>query len=320
MAAVTRILFLAANPRDTQQLQLNKELNRIDEELLKSRLRDKFDLQHRQEVSVRQLQGLLLRYEPKIVHFSGHGSQESALVFQDEQGNSQIAPPTALTKLFEIINSPHAQEQVQTNEKIVQCVVLNACYAERQAEAISKYVPCVIGMSSAISDEAAIIFAASFYRALGYGQSVNNAFLLASNDIALLNIPEDATPRLKYAPGVDPAKVYLTGTSSLSSNEPIKEAEMGKLSEMLSPSDLKLVKTYEAAMLANYNVYLQVYPTLATENNPITKAQTEQQLKRIVEQMCFQLGNILNYLEGRGYRPIDQSYREIKFICDQYKE
>lgn len=309
MAKITRILFLAANPKDTVQLQLTKEYKQIDEELQKSRLRDKFDLQHRQEVSVRELQPLLLRFVPQIVHFSGHGSPESALVFQNEDGKSEIAPPAALAKLFGLLNS---------DEKIIQCVVLNACYAEGQAEAIAKYVPCVVGMSTAISDKAAIIFAASFYRGLGFGQSVNNSFELARNDIALLNIPEEATPRLKYAPGVDPAKVYLTGKSL--SEKRIEEKGMDQLTQELSVADRKYVKTIEAAMMSNYNLYLQVYPTLRDEVNEITKAQTELQLKKIVKQMCSDLNNIIDYLAGRGYRPDNESYAAIKSICEQHEE
>jgi hypothetical protein len=195
---VRTFLFYKNNKKD-----LLLPLPTDDEELQKSKERDKFDVQQRQEVSVGELQPLLLRFEPGIVHFSGHGSEESALVFQNEQGNTEIAPPSPLTNLFQIINS---------DEKIIQCVVLNACYSERQAEAISKYVPCVVGMSNAISDEAAIKFAASFYRALGFGRSVNSSFLFGCNDIGLQNIPEEATPKLKYSPGVDPAKVYLTKT------------------------------------------------------------------------------------------------------------
>jgi hypothetical protein len=84
------------------------------------------------------------------------------------------------------------------------------CYFGLNHRLFSKYVPCVIEMSTAISDEAAIKFAASFYRGLGYGRSVNSAFELGCNDIALHNIPKEATPKLKYAPGVDPAKVYFT--------------------------------------------------------------------------------------------------------------
>lgn len=188
MATRIRILFLAANPKDTPQLQLANEINRIDEELLKARLRDQFELEQRHEVRVSQLQELLLRFSPQIVHFSGHGTEESGLVFVDEHGRSQLAPPIALTNLFRIIKG---------DKEILKCVVLNACYAERQAEAIAKYVPCVIGMSDAISDEAAIRFAASFYRGLGYGQSINDAFELGRNELAFQNISEEAIPKLK---------------------------------------------------------------------------------------------------------------------------
>jgi hypothetical protein len=62
-----RILFLAANPSDTQQLNLTQEVNSIDEELQKARERDAFDLEQRHAVSLSDLQGLLLRFEPQIV-------------------------------------------------------------------------------------------------------------------------------------------------------------------------------------------------------------------------------------------------------------
>ena len=41
----------------------------------------------------------------------------------------------------------------------VECVVLNACYSAVQAEAIAEHIPHVIGMSQAISDQAAMEFA-----------------------------------------------------------------------------------------------------------------------------------------------------------------
>jgi hypothetical protein len=203
-AQIINVLFLASNPQNTAQLNLVREVNRIDEELLKAKNRDQFTLKQEYAVSVSDLQALLLRYRPNIVHFSGHGSEQSALIFENGAGDMEIAPPPALTNLFSIVNN---------DEKNIQCVVLNACYSEKQAEAISRYIPCVIGMSAAISDEAAIKFSASFYRGLGYGESVNTAFELGCNDIAIHNIPEEATPRLKYAPGIDPSKVFLTNAS-----------------------------------------------------------------------------------------------------------
>ena len=57
----------------------------------------------------------------------------------------------------------------------VKIVVLNACYSEVQAKAIVAHIPCVIGMTAAIGDRAATIYAASLYRALAFGRSVANA-------------------------------------------------------------------------------------------------------------------------------------------------
>ena len=78
-----------------------------------------------------------------------------------------------------------------------------------QAEAIGRHIPCVIGMSTSISDEAAIKFAISFYRALADGRSVGNAFEFGINDLDLQDIPEGSTPKLKCAPNVDPTTIIL---------------------------------------------------------------------------------------------------------------
>jgi hypothetical protein len=50
------------------------------------------------------------------------------------------------------------------------------CFSRPQAEAITEEIDCAIGMTNAISDDAAITFAASFYRAIGFGRSVKHAF------------------------------------------------------------------------------------------------------------------------------------------------
>ena len=71
---------------------------------------------------------------------------------------------------------------------------MNACYSEEQAKAISKHVDFVIGMSRAISDEAARVFSISFYSSLGFGKSIEDSFELAKVDLQFQSIPEEATP------------------------------------------------------------------------------------------------------------------------------
>lgn len=180
-----RILFLAANPKDTDQLRLDEEVRAIDEALLqKAEFRDKFDLKQQFAVRVSDLQGHFLRYKPDIVHFSGHGSTSSEIILEDNSGNSQAVSKRALTQLFAVLKDN------------IRCVVLNSCYSAPQAEAIAAEIDCVIGMSKAIGDEAAIDFAKSFYQAIGFGRDIDTAFQLGIGQIDLEGLDEQDTPKL----------------------------------------------------------------------------------------------------------------------------
>ena len=98
----------------------------------------------------------------------------------------------------------------------VQLVLFNACHSESIAEAVAGVIPCTIGMSGVITDAAAILFAATFYRALGFGRSLREAFDLGKNALMNLQSQEDRTPRLSSGrDAVDPAKVVLVKSPEL---------------------------------------------------------------------------------------------------------
>lgn len=189
------VLFWAANPIDTDPLRLDQEVRTIDDRLRQSEHRDRFDLRQQWAVRFTDLSEGLLRYEPKIVHFSGHGNPTGTLVFEDESGRGRPVETSALANLFQIVGGN------------VRCVVLNACHSAHQAQAVAEHVDCVVGTSSAIGDEAAIRFAAGFYRALGYGRSVGTAFALGRNEIDLAALADEDVPRLHVRTGVDAANV-----------------------------------------------------------------------------------------------------------------
>lgn len=167
------ILFVAANPRDTVELNLDDEFRAIDDVLQKSEYRNSFELHSAWAASYGDLQEHLLRYKPHIVHFSGHGSTVGEIVLTNDQGGSQLVPPSALADLFAILKDN------------VRGVVLNACYSERQGAAIARSVDFVVGMSRAIQDDAAINFATGFYLGLGWGRSVETAFALGCNRMGM---------------------------------------------------------------------------------------------------------------------------------------
>jgi tetratricopeptide (TPR) repeat protein len=199
------ILFLSANPLGTTRISVNEEYKEIEKRLRQAEFSRLFKLQQSNAVSRSEIQENLLRYKPNIVHFSGHGSPEGRLLFQNEKtGHAETADPAALADLFGILNSDlHEEEKTR-------CVILNACYSDKeQAKAIAKYVDCVIGMSDAIGDDSAISFASSFYQGLGFGRSVKTAFKLGCNQLGLGNNLDENIIKIEAGERIDPATVYL---------------------------------------------------------------------------------------------------------------
>jgi CHAT domain-containing protein len=183
-APAIKILFLAANPKDTDHLRLSEEVREIQTALRKSNLREAYDFRQEWAVRIEDLQEHLLRHQPHLVHFSGHGSAANGLMLEDMEGYCRTVSERALGKLFSVLKDD------------IRCVVLNACYSAKQASAIAKHIDCVVGMSRAVSDVAAIQFSTAFYRALGFGRDVRTAFELGCSQIDLAGLDEHDTPQL----------------------------------------------------------------------------------------------------------------------------
>jgi len=131
------------------------------------------------------------------VHFSGHGSPEEEIILLDRNGNPKPVSKDALVSLF------------STLKDRIRVVLLNACFSKPQASAIIQEIDCAIGMTRAIGDDAAITFAASFYRAVGFGRSVKDAVEQGKTALLLEGIPEERTPVLLSRKGVAPESVFL---------------------------------------------------------------------------------------------------------------
>ncbi len=104
---------------------------------------------------------------------------------EDADVLSQLVPNDALSNLFGLCSDS------------IECVILNACYSDVQATEIAKHIPYVMGMSSSISDDAAMEFSVAFYDALGAGKDIHTAYQFGCNAIALKGISGHLTPVLK---------------------------------------------------------------------------------------------------------------------------
>lgn len=167
-----RILFLAANPTATSRLDLEEELRSIEAELRGVRFRDQVVLTARHAIRPDDLVRYIRSDCPTVVHFSGHGSQRGVVLRNDESGVSEVTG-TSLHRFF--LN------------RDVKLVVLNACCTKEHAMHLLGAVSTVIGTTSSVGDIAARRFAVAFYRALGEGYSIAEAFRDGGDSVVLDN-------------------------------------------------------------------------------------------------------------------------------------
>jgi hypothetical protein len=200
METKAKILFLASNPNDTSRLGLDEEVRSIAAKIRASEHRDVLELISVWAVRPDDLLQELNTHRPTVIHFSGHGSESGEILLMDNDRQPKLVSTAALKALL-----------ISLKDNI-RLVVLNACYSKVQAAAISEVIDCVIGMNTAIGDEAAIIFAAAFYRAIGFRRSLKEAFDQGKVAIMLEGIPEENTPELFVRQSVDPSSVFLLNT------------------------------------------------------------------------------------------------------------
>jgi len=192
-----RILMLAANPVDVEyRPRLDEEAREIDEKIQGGSKRDSFEVVTQWAVRPSDLQKALLRHDPHIVHFSGHGNKKEGIILEDRDGNMTPVSKKALIELFRHLDD-------------IKIVFLNACHSRRQIDALREVIDFTIAMNTVIGDRAAVIFSSHFYQALAFGRSVRKAFELAKNQLELEGIDESKTPELLEREGADAAKTYL---------------------------------------------------------------------------------------------------------------
>ena len=191
------VLFLAANPLDQQQLRLDEEVRAIADMIRKSQHRDAIKLESCWAVRPLDVLQAINEHSPRIIHFSGHGSDQDEIVFQDNSGETKFVSLEAIVQTMAAASGD------------IGLVFFNTCYSRNQAEAVVQHVDAAIGMNTSIGDEAARVFAAQFYSAVGFGLSVKRAFEQAKAALMLKNILEENTPELFVADGLDTDTLVL---------------------------------------------------------------------------------------------------------------
>lgn len=196
MTTKVRILFLSANPWSTSRILVDKEAREIFEKLEEGDYRDRFELFKHTALRPGDLQRLLLKHRPHIVHFSGHGSKVCKLIVEGGSGRGKRLDPQGLVDIFRLYNSH------------IRLVMLNACFTRTQAQALTEVIDYAIGISKAIGDRAGVMFAAAFYRALGFGRSIAEAYEMAKAELRLIRMPRSQGIELFVRNGMERGEIF----------------------------------------------------------------------------------------------------------------
>lgn len=208
-----RILFLSANPWTNSRILVDEEAREISERIHEGPYRDRFELSTHPATRPGDLQRLLLRHRPQIVHFSGHGTKEEKIIFGGRSGRGKTIDQDGLADLFALYNNH------------VRLVLLNACFTRAQARSVADVVDYSIGTEKGLGDKASVAFAGAFYRALGFGKSVKDAFESAMAELALTKMPRSRGIELFIKEGTsetDPFPKFASKSLSCRTNLVLK--------------------------------------------------------------------------------------------------
>jgi|GEM_PF-3718606 len=163
------ILFVAANPIDTQHLRLDQEVRGIKESLLNSK-HFSFVLDQAWSVRWDDFRSYILKHTPTVLHISGHGRKEGILL-EDETGKSRVVVIESLKNLLSLFSDK------------IKIVVLNTEFSEEAGKALSQNIDFVICADGKLTDESAAKFAAAFYEALADKKDIYASFEFAKASI-----------------------------------------------------------------------------------------------------------------------------------------
>ena len=199
MTLPLRVLVMMSSPVDAQQLDLQRERERLEMALEPLRLQNKLEVTWLERATLSELLRRFRNETYHIFHFIGHGAFDpkrdaGLLILEDDQ---ERAFPTEADRIGIVLHD-HAS---------LRLAVLNSCDGARNsrtdpfagvaANLVRQGIPAVVAMQFEISDGAAITFAGEFYAALAEGFSVDAAVAEARKAIfAQPNDVEWATPVL----------------------------------------------------------------------------------------------------------------------------
>jgi hypothetical protein len=215
MSNKLKLLLLAANSVDTVDPKASEEIRAIDRAIQVAPLRENFEIQKEPALRVSDIGPLLLKYNPDVLHISGHSRETEGLVIEDDLGDRAE------------IQCAQLKDVLFSAGKNLQMVFLGFCHSADCAKELSTRIDFVLGIEGEILVESSLAFAPAFYAALASGSSIEQAVAYGKSILGLEKREGAETLVLHVSDGADATRSLVdvsarTGElKSISQRDPV---------------------------------------------------------------------------------------------------
>lgn len=274
LKAPLRALVMVSSPSDFDALDVEHEWTQLQSALAPLITQGLLEVDRLTSPTLSGLQSQLRRGQYHIFHFIGHGgfdtssgAPEGVLVVQDENGRGRKVSGRDLAIYLK-------------DEETLRLVVLNCCEGARTSQddlfagvaqtLVRRSIPAVIAMQFEISDEAAVVFATEFYRALADGWPVDASLAEARKAVyGGGNLVEWGTPVL-YLRAPDGRIFDLEKSAGTGASSP--------LALLLSEAEAALAREEFPTAIGKCEAALVLEPGHRAATEVLSRTRAEQQL------------------------------------------
>lgn len=189
-----KIAVLMTNPDSQASLQTMVEARDINRSVRQESKTGDVDVRLVPAPTLDTLMDTLNTYRPDVLHFSGHGGDQS-LLFDNERAGEDGGTALDFDMIAQVVDATSVAPKL---------LVLVACDTVEGADRFLDSVPIVIAMANSIDDEAACEFSRRFYQSIGGGATIADSIaqakiLLKSKGYTDANLPTLLTRDSKVA-------------------------------------------------------------------------------------------------------------------------
>lgn len=172
MSDKRKVLFIAANPSNFEEVNWSKEYKTIDKILRRRNFLNRYEVKLVPKAKAEDIdeyvQGSIW-----MIHFCGHGKPNKILLEQESEVSLAVRASSLLNYISDVQG--------------LQCVLLNSCNSHGLAEKIQDIVDYSIGFEGSIENDDAIEFVKFFYESFAKVESVPMAYRAVYKKLALEN-------------------------------------------------------------------------------------------------------------------------------------